>query len=123
VALRDDVLNISGVDANLCYQCGTCASGCPILTMMDLGPRVVMRLVANNDETVLTSRTIWLCAACYTCDTRCPRGLRVSAVMEALRQLTLRRNIDHIRPESITPQTHKELPPITLIAAMRKFTG
>ena len=123
MALREEIKKRSGVDAALCYQCGTCSSGCPILTMMDVGPRKIMRMVTENDEAVLSTSTIWLCAACYTCDTRCPRGLKISAVMESLRLMTLRKNIDHIRPETLTPQTHKELPPITLIAAMRKYTS
>lgn len=121
--LREEIETLSGVDTALCYQCGTCSSGCPIIDVMDVGPRCVMRMVTEGDETVLETKTIWLCAACYTCDTRCPRGLKISAVMEALRLITLRQNKDHINPDDITYETHKNLPPITLIAAMRKYTG
>jgi len=122
-ALTDTVSRISGVEPELCYQCGTCSAGCPIVERMDVGPRRVLLMLQQGDESVLETETIWLCAACYTCDSRCPRGIRISALMEALRQMTLRKNTDHIRPEELPPETHTDLPPITVVAAMRKYTG
>jgi heterodisulfide reductase subunit C len=46
-----------------------------------------MRLVqlGLKDE-VLSSATIWLCASCETCATRCPREIEIVRVMDVLRQ-------------------------------------
>jgi hypothetical protein len=43
--------------------------------------------------------------------------------MEAIRLLTLRKNIDHVRPEDIPPQERCELPQIAMVSGLRKFTG
>jgi hypothetical protein len=44
-------------------------------------------------------------------------------MMEAIRLLTLRKNIDHVRPEDISPQERCELPQIAMVSGLRKFTG
>jgi heterodisulfide reductase subunit C len=38
---------------------------------------------------LLSSHTIWLCASCETCTTRCPNGIDIAAVMDRLRQRAL----------------------------------
>ncbi|MBN1992210.1 MAG: 4Fe-4S dicluster domain-containing protein [Anaerolineae bacterium] len=74
-----------GSNVFLCYQCVKCSSGCPLAKHMDLLPNQVMRAVQLDDESVLESKTIWLCAACQTCTTRCPQELDIAGVMDALR--------------------------------------
>jgi len=41
-------------------------------------------------ERVLDSTTIWLCASCETCATRCPNDIDIVKVMDTLRQTALR---------------------------------
>ncbi|HIE51116.1 MAG TPA: 4Fe-4S dicluster domain-containing protein [Armatimonadetes bacterium] len=78
----------SGEDIAACYQCGKCTAGCPLAFAMDLDPARVMRLVQlGQREMVLQSHTIWLCASCETCTTRCPQEVDVARVMDALRRL------------------------------------
>lgn len=80
-----------GAGINSCYQCGKCSAGCPISFAMDLQPRQVIRLVQlGAKDRVLRSSTIWLCAGCYTCTTRCPRGVEIAATMDALRIIARR---------------------------------
>jgi heterodisulfide reductase subunit C len=58
---------------------------------MDYKPHQVMQMLAlGMHDRLLTCRTIWLCASCYTCSTRCPNDIDVAAVMDRLRQTALR---------------------------------
>ena len=84
--ILDQVTKESGVRAAKCYQCGKCTAGCPVAFAMDKTPREIMRLVQLGlmDE-ALKSHTIWLCASCDTCSTRCPREVDIARVMETLR--------------------------------------
>jgi heterodisulfide reductase subunit C len=55
---------------------------------MDLDPARLMRLVQlGQRDAVLSSHTIWLCASCETCTTRCPQEVDLARVMDALRIL------------------------------------
>ncbi len=40
---------------------------------------------------MLGSRAIWLCASCEACTTRCPMGIDMAAVMDALRMMAVER--------------------------------
>jgi heterodisulfide reductase subunit B len=82
-----------------CYQCIKCTSGCPLADQFDLKPNQVMRSLQLNDTRVLNSKAIWLCASCYTCATRCPRGIDVTGVMDALRIEARERGIPAAVPE------------------------
>ena len=76
----------SGVKVADCYQCGKCSAGCPAASAMDLQPRQVIRnLQLGMYEETLKSHTIWLCAHCHTCVTRCPQDVDLPTLMEALR--------------------------------------
>ncbi|MGE5591089.1 MAG: 4Fe-4S dicluster domain-containing protein [Bacillota bacterium] len=88
---RHEVEERAGTRVSACYQCGKCSAGCPISFAMDEQPRVVMRLVQLGlKERALSSTTIWLCASCQTCSTRCPGEVRVAETMDVLRQMALR---------------------------------
>ena len=39
------------------------------------------------------SQAIWLCASCEACTTRCPMGIDIAAVMDALRMLAIERKV------------------------------
>lgn len=83
-----EVEKLSGQKLANCYQCHKCTAGCPAAYTMDLGPGRIMRLVQlGQEERVLTSNTIWVCASCLTCTTRCPQEIDVARVMDTLRIL------------------------------------
>ncbi len=118
------VAELSGQDLNLCYQCGKCSAGCPMSFAMDLLPNQVMRLVQLGlDEDIAICKTIWLCASCLACTVRCPKGVDIARVMEALRLLSLRKNIDFVSPSQMGQEAIAELPQIALVSGFRKFTG
>ncbi|MEW5956425.1 MAG: heterodisulfide reductase-related iron-sulfur binding cluster [Chloroflexota bacterium] len=88
-----------GQNVFLCYQCVKCSSGCPLAEYMDLMPNQVMRSIQLGDDRVLESKTIWLCAACQTCTTRCPQGLDIAGIMDALRIEAKRRGLPPVISE------------------------
>lgn len=76
----------TGVDVRNCYQCGKCTAGCPVAFAMDYSPRQIMRLLQLGlyDEAT-RALSPWLCVSCITCSARCPKGVNIASVMEALR--------------------------------------
>lgn len=77
-----------------CIQCGTCTGTCPVSYMMDITPRQTVALFrAGLIEEILHSRTIWICASCYSCLVRCPSGIQVTDLMYALKRLAMRAGI------------------------------
>ncbi len=106
-----------------CYQCGKCSAGCPLTESMDHLPNQIMKLLQMGDEEpLIKSNTPWVCASCFTCSSRCPRGVRITEIMEALRLYRLRQNIDHFNPSTLSNEL-AELPPIAIIASFRKLTS
>lgn len=114
---------ISGENLMKCNQCGKCSAGCPSVSRMESLPNQIIRRVQLGDESVLGDDTIWLCASCFTCAVRCPKGVDLSKVMEALRLLTLRKNVNYIQIEKIPRNELEELPPIALVSNFRKMTS
>ncbi len=84
-AFRDRVKELSGEKIELCFQCGACSSGCPMTQEMDYLPSKVIRMAQLGLEEALDSKTIWVCTTCFNCEVRCPRGIDIANVMEALR--------------------------------------
>jgi len=119
--LRGQIAELSEQNVLACYQCGKCSAGCPSIEAMDVPPSQVIRLVQLGQvEEASKSKTIWLCAACQTCKVRCPRGVDLSRIMEALRQIVLRENVDYTHPNKISKEDLEGLPQIALIASFRK---
>ena len=118
------VQELSGQNLQLCYQCGLCTGNCPAVANMDISPRRIIELARLGlEEEIASSKTVWICASCLACAVNCPRGFDLAKVMEAIRLLTLRKNIDHVRPEDIPPQERSDLPQIAMVSGLRKFTG
>jgi len=100
------VSNLTGVPVALCYQCGKCTAGCPVAYAMDYPPHQIMRGVQlGMRDTVLSSGTIWICASCETCSTRCPQEVDPAGVMDALRKIAYSEGIRS--PEKNVPLFHR----------------
>jgi len=89
------VVNIPGGESiKKCIQCGACTGSCPVSYTMDVTPREVIALFRARDiESILSSRTIWICASCYACTIRCPQGVQVTDILYALKRLAIEQEI------------------------------
>ncbi len=119
------VNEISGQNVLNCYQCGRCSAGCPLTFAMRLLPNQVIRLVQLGlEEEALSTNTPWVCASCMTCYARCPRGVDLAKVMEALRAIRLRPGVaDRVRLKDIPEDALARLPQQGLVSGLRKLTG
>jgi heterodisulfide reductase subunit C len=81
----------SGENPLLCYQCGNCTAGCPYTPFFDYPVSQIMRLIQTGQrETLLNCRSIWLCATCETCTSRCPNDIDVAHIVDTLRNMAFR---------------------------------
>jgi len=121
--LVKEVEELCGENLFGCYQCGTCSAGCPFIDDMDLAPDEVIRYIVLDRSEVLNSKTIWLCASCFTCAERCPRDINITKVMEALRQIILRKKIDHTKLVKISKKERESIPQLAFVSLFRKNIG
>jgi heterodisulfide reductase subunit C len=117
------VTEISGQALLACNQCGKCSAGCPVVFAMDRLPSQVLRLAQLGMEEALEADTIWICASCQTCLSRCPRGVDLPRVMEALRQIVLRERGDRLLPTDLPDDLLSEAPQLAVIGTLHKFTS
>jgi len=90
----------TAISVSACYQCKKCSAGCPLTFAMDLLPDQVIRLaLLGQAERLLTCRTIWVCASCVTCTTRCPNGIDIAGVMDWLKEEALKQQAAVDQPE------------------------
>jgi len=118
------VAEMSGQNLLACYQCGKCSAGCPVVAQMDILPNQIVRFAQLGlEDDLLASKAIWTCASCMTCNVRCPKGINIAEVIEALRQIMLRARKDHVEVKELSGDERANVPPIALISSMRKFTS
>ena len=75
-----------------CYSCGTCVGSCMIQLTGELGynPRRLIQKVINGlEQEAFEDRTTWLCSACDLCYQTCPQEIRISDVLNAVRELAV----------------------------------
>ena len=67
---------------------------------MDHYPDQVNRLaILGQKDEVLRSRTIWVCASCETCSTRCPNGVRIAELMDYFKEMAIREEVGLAQPQ------------------------
>ncbi len=120
----DRIGEISGENIFNCMQCGTCSAVCPMVDSMGFTTRQGIHLLQfGRTEEVIKAQIGEFCASCHTCMVRCPRGIDVPRVFEAVRQLTLRKNQDLIKPQEIPKETMAQAPQIAFVSGFRKLTS
>lgn len=80
----------SGQNLSRCYQCKKCTGGCPTVSWFEWPNHAVVRMIQRGmKEALLESKAIWMCVTCETCGTRCPNGIHLSPIMDALRSMAM----------------------------------
>jgi heterodisulfide reductase subunit C len=74
-----------------CYQCGTCASSCPVARLDSrFNPREIIKLsLLGEKEEVISGDAIWLCTSCFNCQERCPQNVEIADLIYALRNIAI----------------------------------
>ena len=86
---------INGVPIQGCYHCRKCTAGCPIAFAMEYNPNKIIKMIQmGKRDKVLNSSTIWLCASCETCVTRCPNDVDIARMMDVLREMAIESQVD-----------------------------
>lgn len=128
--IRDEALDrvetLSGQKLLACYQCGRCSAGCPVVEEMDIVPSEVIRLLQLGQvDEVLKSKTIWTCASCLQCASRCPKGVEFSNICDALRAIVLRTRLSTPKQDAdeLRSVMVSDAPQMGVVGALRKLNG
>ncbi|MCX7995722.1 MAG: 4Fe-4S dicluster domain-containing protein [candidate division WOR-3 bacterium] len=106
-----------------CYQCGRCTAGCPFAEFMDEPPNRIIRYIQLGlRDDVLKAQSPWFCAACLVCETRCPRGVDIPRIMEAVRTVHLRAKEQIIDIDMIDKELLMDTHPLLLMSALYKYS-
>ena len=89
---EDFIKEAGGEVVKLCFQCGLCTTTCPWNIVRNFIVRKMLRqaqfgLADFDDE------EWWLCTTCNACVRRCPRGVGITDVMEAIRRIMVQSGI------------------------------
>jgi heterodisulfide reductase subunit C2 len=83
---KQEIMDAGAESVALCFQCGTCTGACPSGRRTPYRIRqVVRKSVMGLKDEVISDDTIWMCATCYECQERCPRGIKIVDVVKTVR--------------------------------------
>ena len=120
--MMDTIARISGVNPRKCMRCGKCTASCPAFDEMEYHPHQFVSMVENGriDE-LLASRGIYTCLSCFACIERCPRDVKPGKLIDAARQILIRRRgQEGLSPDEIGALLDEDIPQQLLVSAFRK---
>lgn len=91
ISLRQVVREATGYDVRRCGRCSYCVHF--VTPDDDLSLEAMMQLIMQNDEEVLTSKTLWSDEALKRARKMCVSTMDVAAIMLGLRQEAQRRGL------------------------------
>ena len=89
---EDFIKEAGGEVVKLCFQCGLCTTTCPWNIVRNFIIRKMLRQ-AQFGLTDFDDEEWWLCTTCNACVRRCPRGVGITDVMEAIRRIMVQSGI------------------------------
>lgn len=81
-----------GESITRCFACGTCTADCPERERDSrYNPRKFIRMILMGmKEQVFQDEFFWLCSTHYRCTKRCPQGVNIKGVMNAIENIALK---------------------------------
>ncbi len=94
-SFTSEVLKLPGGNKVLdCIRCGMCGGSCDVRFATDYSPMQIFAMISlGMRNQVLSSLAVWTCASCYTCASRCPRGIEIPLVMSGLKNMAIKSNM------------------------------
>ncbi|AWR97972.1 4Fe-4S dicluster domain-containing protein [Acidianus sulfidivorans JP7] len=93
----DEIANtVEGATISLCWQCGTCTSGCTMREYdPNYSPRRFIDLARKGDKQSLIELqdSLWRCVSCQKCTHRCPKGVLVEEVVHSIHNYLLKHKL------------------------------
>jgi quinone-modifying oxidoreductase subunit QmoC len=128
IKFKKQLRKISKASLNECMQCGTCSVVCSLAPDERPFPRKEMIWAGwGMKQNLMADTDVWLCHQCGDCSTYCPRGVKPSDVLAAIRQITY---IYYARPRFMGVLLNKPvwlpvalLIPVVIIAAILMLAG
>ena len=119
----EEIRLISGVNPLKCMKCGKCSASCPSFEEMDIKPHQFVTYVINDDvEALAQSRSAWKCLSCFACVERGPRNVQPGKLIDAARQILLRRRgQEGLSADEIPALVDEDTPQQLLMSAFRKY--
>lgn len=119
------VEQLSGEKVSTCIQCGICSSTCMFSMYKRVKgplPRRINRYIETKQEELIGLTDLQLCVACGSCKIKCPMGINIPKVMEAVQSLVMKLSGDFIDVSKLSEQRLSELPQVALVATFCKLT-
>ena len=119
----EQIKEISGVNPLKCMKCGKCSASCPSYNEMDIKPHQFVSYVQNGDiDALVQSKSLYKCLSCFACIERCPRDVKPGKLIDAARQLLIRKKgQDYLSADEIPQLLDEEIPQQLLVSAFRKY--
>jgi heterodisulfide reductase subunit C len=97
-SLQQEIKVQLGVDVETCLECGKCSGGCSNVSLFDITPRQIIKLIRlGTAEPLLKMDALWTCVACQLCIDRCPSGIDIPRIMDYLRARSCRSQVPATR--------------------------
>ena len=87
-----NALKEAGLEILTCMQCGTCSGSCPSGRYTGMITRKLVRKARVGGD-ILHDEDLWMCTTCYTCQERCPRGIRITDAILKIRTIAVHEGI------------------------------
>ena len=119
----EEIRLISGVNPLKCMKCGKCSASCPSFDEMDIKPhQFVTYVIDDTVEALARSKSAWQCLSCFACVERCPRNVQPGKLIDAARQILLRRRgQEGLSADEIPALVDDDTPQQLLMSAFRKY--
>ncbi|GAV22489.1 4Fe-4S dicluster domain-containing protein [Carboxydothermus pertinax] len=92
--LTREIVELSHQPVSRCFQCQKCSLGCPVAEEMDYLPHQAVDLINKGQtEKLIGSKASWICVSCKTCVQRCPNGIDVGAIHDAVKHYHFQQNL------------------------------